>query len=75
MGSILFYFGVIFFLHGSTCSAFLPVVREIFFTFQRSIGSLIFYIKCAGSFDSVGSGIFKPSGNTVSPRCNLIAWC
>lgn len=49
MGSILFYFGVIFFLHGSICCIFLPVVRKITFAFQRSIGIRIHYFECAGS--------------------------
>ena len=65
MGSILFYFGVVFFLHGSTCSAFLPDGREIFcITFQLIIGSLICYFECAGFYGFVGSGIIKPIGNT-----------
>lgn len=63
MGSILFYFGVIFFLHGSTCSAFLPDFRKIScFAYQRIICSLISYFECAGA--CVGSGSIKPIGNT-----------
>lgn len=63
MGSILF--SVIFIQHGSTCSAFLPVVREIIcFTYQRIIGSLIHYIECA-VYVFVGSGIIKPIVNTI----------
>lgn len=65
MGSILFYFGVIFFLHGSTCSAFLPVVRKITFAFQRSIGIRIHYFECARFYGFVGSGIIKPIVNTI----------
>ena len=61
MGSILFYFGVVFFLNGSTCSAYLPVVRKIFcFTYQRIIGSLICYYECAGFYGWVVSGIIQP---------------
>ncbi len=75
MGSILFYFGVIFFLHGSTYSAFLPVVREIFFTFQRSIGIRIHYFECAGSYGFIGSGIIQPIIAAIRCFRNLVAWC
>lgn len=75
MGSVLFYFGVIFLQHGSTCSSYLPVVREIFFTFQRSIGIRIHYFECAGSYGSVGSGIIQPIIAVSSCIRNLVAWC
>ena len=59
MGSVLFYFGVIFFLHGSTCSSYLPVHRKITSFFQRIIGIHIFYFEYAGA--CFGSGIIiKP---------------
>lgn len=59
MGSILF--SVIFIQHGSTFSAFLPVVREIFcITFQLNTGSLIHYFECARFYGFVGSGIIQP---------------
>ena len=52
---LLFYFAAIFILHGSTCIAFLPVVRKITFIYQRIIGIRILYFDCAGA--CVGSGI------------------
>ena len=73
MGSVLFYFGVIFFLHGSICCIFLPVVRKITFAFQRSIGIRIHYFECAGS--GTRSGIIQPIIAAISCFRNLVAWC
>ena len=73
MGSILF--AVIFIHHGSTSSVFLPVGREIFFTFQRSIGIRIHYFECAGTYGFVGSGIIQPIIAAISFFRNLVAWC
>lgn len=74
MGSILF--SVIFIQHGSTCSAFLPVVREIIcITFQRSICCRILYFECAGFYGSIGSGIIQPIIAAISCFRNLVAWC
>lgn len=76
MGSILFYFGVIFFLHGSICCAFLPDFRKIScFAYQRIIGSLICYYECAGFYGWVGSGIIQPIIAAISCWRNLVAWC
>ena len=75
MGSVLFYFGVIFFLHGSICCIFLPVVRKITFAFQRSIGIRIHYFECAGTYGFVGSGIIKPIIAAIRFFRNLVAWC
>lgn len=63
MGSVLFYFGVIFFLHGSICCAFLPDLRKPTFIYQRIICSLISYFECAGA--CFGSGTIKPHCATI----------
>lgn len=73
MGSVLFYFGVIFIQHFSICCAFLPDFREI--AFQRSIGIRIHYFECAGFYGFVGSGIIQPIIAASSCFRNFVAWC
>lgn len=56
MGSILFYFVSVFIQHGSTFSAFLPVIE---ITNQRIIGIRIFYFESA-SYSFCCSCIIQP---------------
>ena len=63
---LLFYFAAIFIQHGSTFSAYLPVVRKTkCIAYQRIIGCRILYFECAGGYAWVGSGIIKPIVNTI----------
>ena len=59
MGSILFYFVSVFIQHGSTFSAFLPVVKRASL-FQHRIGIRIFYFESA-SYSFCCSCIIQPT--------------